>query len=97
MEPVVYKGWEIIKETFTDGFYYGMITDHLIDNPDDITECLSGDGFVQAPDGSRAGIAWEITDEFTFSIIHEPEIDRWGVYYVGFVKPIKTVEDLILF
>jgi len=23
----------------------------------------------------------------------EPEEDRWGVYKVGFVRPIKTMDD----
>lgn len=89
----MYTDFEIIKETCMDGFCYGEITDHLLNNKED--ECLSGDGFVQAPDGSRAGIIWEITDVPSLSICIEPEKDRFGVYYVGFVKPIKTIEDLV--
>ncbi|MFJ5566234.1 3-deoxy-8-phosphooctulonate synthase [Lysinibacillus xylanilyticus] len=95
MVPSVYKDYEIIKETFTEGFYYGEITDHFFTENENDAGCLSGDGFVQAPDGSRAGIIWEVVEVPYLSICIEPEEDRWGVYNVGFVRPIKTLEDLI--
>jgi len=95
MEPLVYRSFSVITETELDGFIYGEITDHFYFDIEGADGCLSGDGFVQAPDGSRAGIVWELDKEPSVSIILEPEEDRWGVYNVGFVQPIKTMDDLI--
>lgn len=36
-----------------------------------------------------------VTEEPCLSTCIEPEKDRWGVYNVGFVRPIKTVDDLV--
>ncbi|MGG4196419.1 hypothetical protein SAMN04488689_105411 [Paenibacillus sp. cl6col] len=47
MKKRAYDGFSLIKETETDGFIYGEITDHL--HYDDDVGCLTGDGFVQAP------------------------------------------------
>lgn len=94
MGQLCYSDFELMKETETDGFIYGEITDHFyFENGD---ACISGDGFVQAPDGSRAGIIWRLEKVPSISICIEPEEDRWGVYEVGFIKPIKTMDDLIL-
>lgn len=54
----VYTGFPLIPETETDGFIYGAITDFL--EPDSEEGCTSGDAYVQAPDGSRAGIDWVV-------------------------------------
>lgn len=32
----------------------------------------------------------------SISVCIVPEEDRWGVYEIGFIKPIKTMEDLIV-
>lgn len=94
MGQLCYGDFELVKETETDGFIYGEITDHFyFENGD---ACISGDGFVQAPDGSRAGIIWGLEKEPSISVCIEPEEDRWGVYELGFIKPIKTMDDLIL-
>ncbi len=53
-----------------------------------------GDGFVIAPDGSRAGIAWA-TDTDEFDEILPPDVERWGVYGVRFPRPVSSVSDLI--
>lgn len=95
MESFVYGRFPLVLETETDGFIYGEITDHFYFDCAEDDGCTSGDGFVQAPDGSRAGIIWEIEKEPSLSICIEPEEDRWGVYNIGFVKPIKTMDDLI--
>ncbi|PAE42784.1 3-deoxy-8-phosphooctulonate synthase [Bacillus sp. 7884-1] len=94
MKPRVYSGFPLVMETEIDGFIYGEITDHF-DFEDDEEGCTSGDGFVQAPNGTRAGIIWDVIDEPYLSICIEPEKDRWGVYNVGFVRPIKTMDDLV--
>ncbi len=49
----VYHGFVVVEESETDGWRYGAITAFEgVEN-----EC-EGDGFVIAPDGSRAGIVW---------------------------------------
>lgn len=95
MSYLVYSGFPLVMETETDGFIYGEITDHFNFDYEEEAHCTSGDGFVQAPDGSRAGIIWDIEEKPYISVSIEPEEDRWGVYYIGFVKPIKTMDDLI--
>ncbi|MBY6036999.1 3-deoxy-8-phosphooctulonate synthase [Fictibacillus nanhaiensis] len=89
----VYHKNSLILETETDGFTYGEITDHF--DFDEEEGCTFGDGFVQAPNGSRAGLIWDVSEKPYLYTCIEPKDDRWGVYNVGFVKPIKTTEDLI--
>lgn len=89
----VYHKSLLITETERDGFIYGEITDHY--DFDEEEGCTFGDGFVQAPNGSRAGLIWEISEEPYLYTRMEPDTVRWGVYNVGFVKPIRTKDDLI--
>ncbi|WP_236887976.1 3-deoxy-8-phosphooctulonate synthase [Cytobacillus oceanisediminis] len=89
----VYYRHPLIWETETDGFTYGEITDHF--DFDEEVGCTFGDGFVQAPNGSRAGIIWELAEKPYISTCIEADNERWGVYNVGFVRPIKTVDDLV--
>ncbi|TDL76205.1 3-deoxy-8-phosphooctulonate synthase [Peribacillus frigoritolerans] len=87
----VYHRYSLCFETETDGFIYGEITD-----PFDFVEgCTFDDGFVQAPNGSRASVIWEVSEKPYLYTCIELEDDGWGVYNVGVVKPIKTREDLI--
>lgn len=85
----VYHGFSIVPESMTDGWVYGAITEYDCDEPQ-----TEGDGFVIAPDGSRAGIAWA-TDTLEFYEILPPDDERWGVYGVRFARPVSCVEDLI--
>ena len=85
----VYYGFPLILETETDGWIFGAITEYR-----DESGCEGGDGFVVAPDGSRAGLVWEVGIA-EMSEVCEPTPDRWGVYSVGFLRPIKTTEDLV--
>src|SRR5262245_41397675 len=86
-EPVYY-GFPLIEETTTDGWIYGAITD--FEAPEG---ARAGDGFVQAPDGRRAGLVWEV-GAGEFAEISPPEEDRWGVYVVWFPRPVHSVSDL---
>jgi hypothetical protein len=89
----VYHGFPLVEETRTEGWCYGAITEY--DNSTAYPDgCDSGDGFVEAPDGSRAGLVWS-TGEYPMSEICAPSEGRWGVYAVAFPKPIKNVEDLV--
>jgi hypothetical protein len=87
-----YTGFPLIPETEADGFIFGAISDFL--QPDGPEGCITGDGYVQAPDGSRAGLVWQVGD-ISLSPLLEPDQKRWGVYNVWFPKPIKIMEDLV--
>ena len=82
----VYHGFVVVPETVIDGWVLG-----------EITPCLgeqNGDGFVVAPDGSQAGLVWEVGEgDFTEIVAATPE--RWGVYAVWFPQAMKTAQDLI--
>jgi hypothetical protein len=90
---IVYTGFPLISETETEGFIYGAITDFL--EPDTEEGCIAGDGYIQAPDGSRAGLVWQVSDKIEVKILEKPNLSRWGVYSVNFPKPIKTKDDLV--
>lgn len=85
----VYHGFPIVPETETDGWLYGAITEF-----DGETPQTEGDGFVVAPDGSRAGIVWAL-DTPAFYEILPPDEERWGVYGVCFARPVSGVDDLV--
>jgi len=56
--------------------------------------CTDGDGYVIAPDGSRAGLVWDVGSREPREI-SPPNKERWGVYQVWFPQPVRTVEDLV--
>jgi hypothetical protein len=85
----VYHGFPLVEESRTDGWCFGAIT--AFENPDG---CCGGDGFVVAPDGSRAGIVWMVSDS-PLEQISRPGSDRWGVWFVPFPHPVRTVADLV--
>lgn len=82
----VYHGFPLVEETLTDGWCYGAITDYI--------ESDSGDGYVQAPDGSRAGLMWSI-GAFAIREVCVPDDQRWGVYEIAFPKLVRNVQDLV--
>lgn len=85
----VYHGFPIVPETRTDGWCLGAITEN-----EDPNGCNSGDAYVVAPDGSRAGLVWDVA-KGKVSEICPPEQGRWGVYQIWFSQPIRTTEDLV--
>ena len=85
----VYHGFPVLHESLTDGWLFGTITE--IDDPEG---CDSGDAFVVAPDGSRAGFAWSV-DEYPIKRICEPDERRWGVYAIAFPKVIRNTSDFV--
>ena len=86
----MYHGFPIVPETETDGWIYGAISDYDVGSPQ-----TEGDGFVIAPDGSRAGIVWA-TDSPDFEEILPPDQARWGVYGVRFPRAVSSVNDLVI-
>ena len=85
----VYYGFPLIAETYTDGWCFGAITE--FEDPDG---CVSGDGFVVAPDGARAGLVWQV-GAAPIEAICLPEANRWGVWAVWFPEVVYTVADLV--
>lgn len=82
----IYHGFPIIEESNTNGWRIGTITEYIGEE--------YGDGFVVAPDGSRAGLLWEVGSG-VFSVVREPEPGRWGVYAVWFPVSMHSADDLV--
>jgi hypothetical protein len=85
----VYHGFGIVEETRIDGWVFGTISDYA-----DPNGCEWGDAFVVAPDGTRAGIVWQV-DDFEPQVVLPPESGGWGVYGFAYPKPIRTTEDFV--
>jgi hypothetical protein len=85
----VYHGFPLVEESRTDGWCYGAITEF-----EDPEGCDAGDGFVVAPDGSRAGLVWSV-GAFPTETVCEPDKGRWGVYAVAFPRAVRNVDDLV--
>jgi hypothetical protein len=83
----VYHGFPVLDDVEVDGFKLGVITDIDPEQGD------TGDAFVVAPDNSRAGLVWEVADEPYFEQVSPPEPTRWGVWGVGFMRPMCTQDD----
>jgi hypothetical protein len=84
----VYHGFEVLTDVVVGGFTFGKITDFEIET------CGEGDAFVVAPDNSRAGLVWEISDKPFFREISAPEAERWGVWGVTFPHVMTSRENV---
>lgn len=85
----VYHGFPLVEDTRTDGWCYGAVT--AFEDPEG---CEAGDGFVETPDGSRAGLVWSV-GSFPVETIVPPSMDRWGVYAVAFPHGVRNTADLV--
>jgi hypothetical protein len=85
----VYHGFPLVPETMTEGWCFGAITEYA-----DPNGCQFGDAFVVAPDGSRAGLVWEVGHGEPSQIL-PPDEKRWGVYGICFSRRIRTTDDLV--
>jgi hypothetical protein len=74
----VYHGFVVLDDVTVDGFTLGKITDWEAD------PCMEEDAFVIAPNGSRAGLVWEVCDLLYFQEVSPIERGRWGVWGVVF-------------
>ena len=88
-ESPAYHGFPLIEETRTDGWVYGAIT--KVPDPGDGT---AGDGYVVAPDGVRAGLAWSVGAYQTKQICPS-DAGRWGVFAIAFPRRVQTMDDLV--
>ena len=82
---VPYETWPVIEEATTDGWRFGTAMS--------FSGKQWGDAFVEAPDGSRAGLVWELGEKPLATVL-PAEQDRWGVYRVSFPRPMASVQDL---
>jgi hypothetical protein len=83
----LYHGFALWKDVRVEGFTFGVITDF------EETETDWGDAFVVAPDNSRAGLVWSISNTPSLDQVMPPGQRRWGVWGVSFDAPMKTKED----
>ena len=87
---------ELEPESLVDGWCYGYITQHPCDlHP---KGCPYGDGYVVAPDGSYAGLAWATDCPWIIKKTRDGsksgEPDKFfGVYEVLFKRPVSTPAD----
>jgi|SRR5208282_4736774 len=86
----VYHGFPLLEESRTaDGWCFGIISD---------PECPEGrnwgDAFVVAPDGSRAGLIWEV-GAAVLEVSLPAEKARWGVYTLGFAHSVHNGHELV--
>jgi hypothetical protein len=63
----VYHGFRLLDDVAVDGFVLGVITDF------EAAESTEGDAFVVAPDNSRAGLVWEVSNDQQFTEVCQPE------------------------
>ena len=86
----VYHGFALLEQSRTDdGWCFGTISEP--DSPEG-SDC--GDAFVVAPDGSRAGIIWEVGAP-SMKVSIPPDEDRWGVFHVGFARRVHDEGGLV--
>lgn len=83
----VYHGFPLLAGAEIDGFQLGKISDF------EAQEMDSGDAFVVAPDGSRAGLVWEVGESPRLEEVLKPEPGRWGVWAVWFTRPMRSPAD----
>ncbi len=83
----VYHGFEVLSDVVVGGFTFGEISDF------EIQTCNEGDAFVIAPDNSRAGLVWEVSDKPYFQEISPLEAERWGVWDVSFPNAMTSREN----
>jgi hypothetical protein len=81
----VYHGFSLLEGLEVEGFMLGKIGD--------FAGVTHGEAFVIAPDGSRAGILWEISTQSYFENVFPIEFNRWGVWAVSFPHLMKSSED----
>ena len=86
----VYHGFPLLEQSRTDdGWCFGTISEPNCSEGSDW-----GDAFVVAPDGSRAGIIWEVGAP-VLEVSSPPEEDRWGVFHVGFARRVHDEAELV--
>jgi hypothetical protein len=84
----VYHGFQVLNDVTIDGFTFGKITDF------ESEPCFEGDAFVIAPDNSRAGLVWKVSDGPNFHEVCPVEPERSGVWGVSFPNAMTSHENV---
>ena len=84
----VYHGFPLLKDVTVDGFTFGKISDFEAES------CSEGDAFVAAPDDSRAGLVWSVSQDGHFYEVLPFDAGRWGVWDVAFPYPMNSRENV---
>ncbi len=86
----VYYGFTVLDDVEVEGFKFGKTTEFEVG-----PNVTYGDAFVVAPDGSRAGLVWEVSkeNETYFEEVFPLASNRWGVWAVSFPYPMRNRED----
>ena len=82
-----YHGFRLLEDVEVMGFTLGAITDFSR-----YPGLETGDGFVEAPDGARAGLEWRLSNEPYLLMMAPPSARRWGVWLVGFTRPMNSFD-----
>ena len=83
----VYYGFVVLEDVSVEGFTFGAITDF------EAEPCDAGDAFIVAPDGSRAGLVWEVSTKRYVEEVCPFEQGRWGVWAVSFPHPMSDRDN----
>jgi hypothetical protein len=83
-----FDGYPLLPGAAVEGFAYGTITKLE-------QGAGRGAGFLQGPDGFRAGLQWELADTPFIMKVESPDRHCWGVYRVGFLQPVATADDVV--
>lgn len=78
-----FHGFSVLEDVCVEGFSWGGITDFERE-----PGLESGDAFIVAPDGSRAGLEWRLDNETWLLEMSPPNDRRWGVYLAGIERPL---------
>jgi hypothetical protein len=87
-----YHGFPLLEQTRQEGWCLGAVTDPF--EADTSEGCTIGDLFVEAPDGRRAGLVWNVDPQPRFAVLQQPEGRHWGLFHFTFPRPVRTVADL---
>lgn len=59
-------------------------------------DAASGAGALTGPDGSQAGLRWMLSDDGPYIMrLEPPGGEHWGVYQLGFTRPVRSEADLL--
>jgi hypothetical protein len=83
-----YHGLQVLSDVCVDGFTFGKISDFEAELANE------GDAFVIAPDNSRAGLVWEVSNRQLFVEVAPVTDDRWGVWEVSFPYPMTSRDNV---
>ena len=83
-----YHGFPVLSDVSLEGFSFGKISDF------EAQSCDEGDAFVVAPDDSRAGLVWKVSQENHFFQVLPFEDRRWGVWDVTFPYPMTSRDNV---